>query len=523
MSDQPFTTQNTQPYADGIVATTIGLADFDGDGNVEVYCGGSVFAAESGVMLCQVLAGSNDGDNTSYTSYDFAGWVYKIHQMTAAGEYTGRVNVESGCDTIRTLFLQTRKSDSVERVDYFCENHSYTFRGKTLTEAGIYRDTLINTEGCDSILILDLRQKPASYSHLKDSSYSCEAYDFNGKQLMSSGIYRDTITSANGCDSIITLELYVSPKEFSDTLNICRSQLPITVYDTTFQANTQSEVYIIHYSCATITYHLNVASEIGVDRVEIPEICADAPSFSLVVHPTANPDEVLPDRYNLTFDQKSQAAGFTDIAGVLDASNEVSVNTPQNIIPDYYKAKIIFPNSTSDCADVEFSLDLPVFYPKTIMKQMWNDVIALLNERYNGGYLFSDYEWYKNGTLMPNETKSFIYLGEGNVFDLSDRYQAKPTRVSDGVKILSCSLTPTKHTDITQYPTIVGGGDKYRVRAREQLTIRFYNVVGVMVSEVLVPENSEVDIYYPNISGVYIMNVLDHQGHLKESLKVVVR
>lgn len=38
-----------------------------------------------------------------------------------------------------------------------------------------------------------------------------ESFDFNGKFLNSSGIYRDSVTTVNGCDSTVTLDLVVLP------------------------------------------------------------------------------------------------------------------------------------------------------------------------------------------------------------------------------------------------------------------------------------------------------------------------
>ena len=51
---------------------------------------------------------------------------------------------------------------------------SYTWHGKTYTESGEYKDTLTNAMGCDSIVTLNLTIKNKSYG--TDTQEACDSY-----------------------------------------------------------------------------------------------------------------------------------------------------------------------------------------------------------------------------------------------------------------------------------------------------------------------------------------------------------
>ena len=71
--------------------------------------------------------------------------------------------------------------------------------------------TTISSIGCDSIIMMDLIVLPVNRETVFDTICEGELYDFNGSVLDASGSYVDTVVGTNGCDSIVTLELTVNP------------------------------------------------------------------------------------------------------------------------------------------------------------------------------------------------------------------------------------------------------------------------------------------------------------------------
>ena len=92
-----------------------------------------------------------------------------------------------------------------------CAGDSYHHHGHQLTVAGAYTDTVNSADGCDSIVTLFLTVNPVY--HISFSQEICQGnyYDFNGILLSEPGIYTDTLQSVKGCDSIVTLNLTVNP------------------------------------------------------------------------------------------------------------------------------------------------------------------------------------------------------------------------------------------------------------------------------------------------------------------------
>ncbi len=90
-----------------------------------------------------------------------------------------------------------------------CKN--YVLNGQTYTTSGIYTQYLVNVNGCDSILRLNLT---ITESHITVDKTICEGqtYYAGGANQTSSGIYYDTFITALGCDSVIQTNLTVSPK-----------------------------------------------------------------------------------------------------------------------------------------------------------------------------------------------------------------------------------------------------------------------------------------------------------------------
>ncbi len=130
----------------------------------------------------------------------------------------------TGCDSIVTLTLTVVEPPACEDVHYayedsIYEGEKYLFGCKVLIEAGEYKDTLSGAAvtGCDSIVTLTLSYKTPLplcedvYYAYEDSIYEGEKYLFGCKVLTEAGEYKDTLLngSANGCDSIVTLTLKI--------------------------------------------------------------------------------------------------------------------------------------------------------------------------------------------------------------------------------------------------------------------------------------------------------------------------
>jgi uncharacterized protein (TIGR02145 family) len=140
-------------------------------------------------------------------SYTLNGQTYNF---STGGNYQiilpGSGNV---CDTLIYLslsFLSTQSSITATT----CSNHPYNFGGRNLNVSGVYRDTLINALGCDSIVTLTLTVNPSYQNSISVVQCAGTPYLFGGQFLNASGTYNQTFTTMVGCDSVVQLNLVLS-------------------------------------------------------------------------------------------------------------------------------------------------------------------------------------------------------------------------------------------------------------------------------------------------------------------------
>ncbi|MCB0654722.1 MAG: gliding motility-associated C-terminal domain-containing protein [Saprospiraceae bacterium] len=202
-------------------------------------------------------------------TYDFFG---QILDMT--GTYTHTLASTAGCDSIITLNLEVAPSFTESISAAICQGESYTFNGQTLNTSGTYVDTLQSAGGCDSIVTLELTVNDLYAVNLTQQICEGESYQFDGQPLTTSGTYTANLISVTGCDSIITLDLLVLP-QLTTTLNvdICAGQSYAFDGQNLNSTGTYTEQLVSASGCdSVVTLNLNVLDKIlrNVDR----QICS---------------------------------------------------------------------------------------------------------------------------------------------------------------------------------------------------------------------------------------------------------
>ncbi len=147
-------------------------------------------------------------------TYDFHG-----RNLTQAGTYSDTLQTINGCDSVIVLTLSVNPVATTPFSATICNNETYDFHGRNLTQAGTYSDTLQTINGCDSVIVLTLSVNPVATTPFSATICNNETYDFHGRNLTQAGTYSDTLQTINGCDSVIVLTLSVNPV-YHDTINV---------------------------------------------------------------------------------------------------------------------------------------------------------------------------------------------------------------------------------------------------------------------------------------------------------------
>ncbi len=158
--------------------------------------------------------------NTDITATICQGQTYTENgfNVSESGVYTQTLTAINGADSIVTLTLNVNPTFNTELSANICQGQVYNENGFNVSEAGVYTQNLTSVNGCDSIVTLSLNINPIFNTELSATICQGQVYNENGFNVSEAGVYTQTLTSVNGCDSVVTLTVSVNPT-FDTTIN----------------------------------------------------------------------------------------------------------------------------------------------------------------------------------------------------------------------------------------------------------------------------------------------------------------
>jgi hypothetical protein len=140
-------------------------------------------------------------------------------KYTESDEYIlDTVVLSSGERQVNSLVLDILRSSLYEQEIAQYEPYMSP-TGKKYEATGDYRDTLSNAAGCDSVILTRFTFYPTVYN--KTAETACDSYTWQGKSYTVSGLYNDTTKAQDGTRTINTLDLTVN---YSSSANITVTQ-----------------------------------------------------------------------------------------------------------------------------------------------------------------------------------------------------------------------------------------------------------------------------------------------------------
>jgi hypothetical protein len=438
-----------------------------------------------------------------------------------AGIYTDNLLTINGCDSVSSLKLTVNPIYNDTILATICQGNSIRFGTEFYSIAGIYTDNLLTINGCDSVSSLKLTVNPIYNDTILATICQGDNVKFGIGFYSVPGIYTDNLLTINGCDSVSSLKLTVNPIYqihltdsifASDDYNENGFSLPVqsNIGVFTHTLNLQT----INGCDSTVTLKLTVLPAFDVELMELPEICGDYEKIIInynILFGRIN-------NYSVIFNEKAINAGFSNIYGKSTTAQKlIEIPMPDGIRPDRYLVKIVFVKD--DYSDT-ISVELSVLYPASVITQKWNDVLALYNENYNGGYIYSEIEWYRNGKVIWGEIGSYLYINNG-MLDPYSEYRALLTRIDDGVKTFTCPFVPVIKTEfISVRPTLVHPNGEVIVILPNGAHVTLWNTMGLMLNEYNL-NAGETTLRMPAQPGVYLLNINDIHGNSSQN-KIVV-
>jgi len=155
--------------------------------------------------------------------------IWHNYSINQSGVYWDSCKNVHGVDSVYKLTVTVDPIYSDTIYHHLCHGDMFSIHGQNFTSSGIYRDTLTSSSGCDSIICHIVSF--ATSSTLEQQTLRCnegKSVTWHGKEYSIAGVYFDTLRTQWGCDSIYyTMQLIVNHSFFQyDSVTLCNNEFP---------------------------------------------------------------------------------------------------------------------------------------------------------------------------------------------------------------------------------------------------------------------------------------------------------
>lgn len=133
----------------------------------------------------------------------------QLSAMRGEGAYQLRITNVQGC-RVSEDYIYARPVSTSALAETICTGATFLFGDRQLSEGGTYVETFQTVDNCDSIVSLNLTVSPPSLDTVPMQILPGSAIEFNTVRYYAEGEYPINFTTAAGCDSIIVLQLTLS-------------------------------------------------------------------------------------------------------------------------------------------------------------------------------------------------------------------------------------------------------------------------------------------------------------------------
>ena len=463
-----------------------------------------------------------------------------------------------GCDSVYNVQAHVFPAYRHIDKDTICGNDSLTWRDRLIKDLkpGLHfiRDSFETADKCDSIYELQLMVHADFFNEEHITLCADDSIDWHGWHIAhlipqeEEYFFPDSqLTVLTGCDSVYhlyvtaldtTMEVHYDTICYNDTLHVLNHLYTI--------AGDYKDTTLNDDGCHHFIYtHLAVIPP-TVPTVWADSMCDQKRAFEFYYTYTSHE----PLAYSLYFDSLALAMGFEDIIDepVTEYTNPMVITVPipwrdddstKYPRPDIYGFRLVLDNGfcqrpLEDCVnDSTFVMS----YPYWLIEQHYNDVIALLDSAYNGGYSFSEYQWYQGDSMLVGQTKPYLHIPTG--LELGASYFVRLRRNGDEMDFQTCPITIESYVKdpyaptmgyISVTPTCVTTGHPFVNILSHSPNTDASGVYRVSTTDGnLVAEGSfhadVTPVELPNVEGMYIFQLWspDTPEEPYRAIKVIVR
>ncbi|MBR1850616.1 MAG: hypothetical protein IJ789_04490, partial [Bacteroidales bacterium] len=211
-------------------------------------------------------------------------YTFNDTNYATAGLFSATFQNVLGCDSTVTLNLTVNPVYSLAEEASNCQGSDYSWLGHenidVPTAVGVYAlvDSLTTAAGCDSVVTLNFTVLATSESEVAETACDSYTWALTGETYTESGLYLDTLVNAAGCDSVVTLNLTINRSTVGDTAAVaCDSY---TWYDAVYtESATPTHTLTNAAGCdSVVTLNLTVNHSTAA---EVAETACDSYTWAL--------------------------------------------------------------------------------------------------------------------------------------------------------------------------------------------------------------------------------------------------
>lgn len=298
------------------VTNSFGCTDMD-TVNVTINASPSVGVTGNN-MICA-------GDSTTLMAVgaDTYSWVngpamanYTVAPMVDSTYWVVGTVTASGCTDSAMYMVTVMQPSTTTQTMNVCYGGSLTVGSNTYTTSGTYMDTLSNAMGCDSVITTNLTVDTLIWTSQSPTICSGGSFTVGSNTYNMAGMYTDTLAAMNGCDSIVTTNLGVSPSSTtSQSFTICNGQ-SVTVGSNTYTASG--------------TYTDSLTNAMGCDSIVTTMLTVNTVNVGVTV--TGNGATLTANNASATSYQWINCSNMQPIAGATSSSYTATANGSYAVI-----------------------------------------------------------------------------------------------------------------------------------------------------------------------------------------------
>ncbi|MEL7532986.1 MAG: LamG-like jellyroll fold domain-containing protein [Bacteroidota bacterium] len=290
---------------------------------------------------------------------------------TSSGMYSDTITNVAGCDSIIAIDLTILSSTASSIGVVSCESYVSPSGSQTWTSTGIYTDVIPNSIGCDSVITVNLTIASSTSETIFLTACDSVVSPSGNYVWFSSGSFLDTLTNTAGCDSVLIVGVQIDNSSSSTlTASACDAYTSPsgnfvwtssgTYLDTLLQGNDCPEYVTVNLSITDIDTTVTQSGR---------TLMAQLPGLAFQWLDCSNGYAVIPGATNFdytpvdpgTFALQITQNGCTDTSGCHTISSGLSISSP-------FPSNIsLYPNPGQEA----FMIDIGASYPELSL-EVWN-------------------------------------------------------------------------------------------------------------------------------------------------------